>query len=152
MAALCKCGGTLIMRNHQFWIGYFCPSCKQGGSIQKRKKKWAQYLKRNGQKRTVPISEPKKITYLPSRGKSTNVIKTSMVTYNASKHLFIADQAELDHMKIKPLNDEYLIHNTTTNQTRSFILYGQNVSADGELNYTEYIENTHRILLRVYND
>lgn len=33
----CECGGTLKIKNHQRWIGYYCPDCKKGGSMQKDK-------------------------------------------------------------------------------------------------------------------
>jgi hypothetical protein len=33
----CKCGGTIIEKDHGKWIGWFCPKCKCGGSKNKRK-------------------------------------------------------------------------------------------------------------------
>jgi len=33
----CECGGTVKIKNHQRWIGYYCPDCKKGGSMQKDK-------------------------------------------------------------------------------------------------------------------
>src|SRR3972149_4423434 len=35
------CGGTLKIKNHQRWIGYYCPGCKSGGSMPKKLGKWA---------------------------------------------------------------------------------------------------------------
>jgi len=35
----CECGGTRKIKDHGNWVGYYCPSCKQGGSVQKHEKK-----------------------------------------------------------------------------------------------------------------
>lgn len=38
MSDRCGCGGTLIIKDHGSWIGYFCPKCKGGGSRSSKKK------------------------------------------------------------------------------------------------------------------
>lgn len=35
----CECGGTLRIKDHGSWVGYFCPKCNAGGSVQKHSKK-----------------------------------------------------------------------------------------------------------------
>jgi len=35
----CECGGTLRIKDHGSWVGYYCPKCKGGGSVQKHSKK-----------------------------------------------------------------------------------------------------------------
>lgn len=32
----CICGGTLRVKDHGTWVGYFCPKCKVGGSKKKK--------------------------------------------------------------------------------------------------------------------
>ena len=33
----CECGGTRRIKDHGTWVGYHCPSCKDGGSQSKNK-------------------------------------------------------------------------------------------------------------------
>lgn len=34
----CECGAKRNVKDHGTWVGYYCPSCKNGGSVSKKRK------------------------------------------------------------------------------------------------------------------
>ncbi len=39
ISTTCECGATRKVKDHGNWVGYYCPTCKQGGSVQKKERK-----------------------------------------------------------------------------------------------------------------
>ena len=38
ISTTCECGATRHVKDHGSWVGYYCPTCKQGGSVSKKRK------------------------------------------------------------------------------------------------------------------
>lgn len=77
----CECGGTRKIKDHGSWIGYYCPSCKQGGSVQKHQKK--QFSKH-------------------SRGWAHTLPEPSALTHETVKHIEIDEPMSLyEHCRIE---------------------------------------------------
>lgn len=156
----CKCGGILKIKNHQRWIGYYCPSCKSGGSIPKKPGKWTG-SKRPG--RTLPLLTDTHARYETPGMKSekthapTHIIKTSQLSWHRSSNVFIIEISEMKSLNIAPTKvagkECFVIVSGKTNIKRNFLKDFDKRDAEGELQYTEYSNNVDKTLkLRVYND
>ena len=153
-----KCGGSLRIKNHQRWIGYYCPSCKSGGSMPKKPGKWAGkkftphiFKKRNNQKPSAIVTNPDRYSY---------VISTKDLAWHGNTNTFTIDASSIQVLKYAPYNisgkEYFMIVNDKTLNQRTFFKVRDKFDSEGELQYTEYQHinqlGGNIIKLKIYND
>jgi len=156
------CGGTLKIKNHQRWIGYYCPGCKSGGSMPKKPGKWVGNNYPSGS-----LTKVKPRDYLPPltqdkvTGPLSSTIDVINLTWHKETNTFSAEASDLMACGNAPGNiagkEYYSILRASTNTRRNFFKTADVKDAEGELQYMEYTCNTAEpngsiLKLKVFND